>query len=143
MTLVDPYKAYSDEEVGHIKQETHTANLRHMIGEVLEFGDKLVVYLTTSKKAAKKVKDNSFDFVYLDDDHEYEHVKASINYWFPKVKPGGFLAGHDYDRKDVQKAVIEFVAKGKFVELTIPDTIIENKRIPDWVLRKILFSLVV
>lgn len=37
-----------------------------------------------------------FDFVYLDDDHSYEGVKNGIDVWFPLVKKGGIIAGHDY-----------------------------------------------
>jgi len=136
MVLIDRYKSYSDEEVGYIKQETHIANLRHMIGEILEFGDKIVFYPTDSISASKKLPNNYFDFVYLDDDHAYEAVKNGILHWYPKVKSGGFLAGHDYNREQVQRAVSEFVEEGMAIELIIPDTIIENKRIPDWVLQK-------
>lgn len=36
------------------------------------------------------------DFVYLDADHSYEAVKADIAAWWPAVRGGGVLAGHDY-----------------------------------------------
>jgi predicted O-methyltransferase YrrM len=39
----------------------------------------------------------SIDLVFVDADHEYEAVKADIAAWWPKVKHGGVLAGHDYD----------------------------------------------
>ena len=50
----------------------------------------------SSLEASRKFKDNSLDFVFLDASHEYEDVKDDILAWLPKVKPGGFLAGHDY-----------------------------------------------
>lgn len=37
-----------------------------------------------------------FDFVFIDADHRYEAIKADIAAWWPKVKAGGRLAGHDY-----------------------------------------------
>lgn len=37
-----------------------------------------------------------FDWVYLDDDHFYEPVKQGIEQWWPLIKSGGILAGHDY-----------------------------------------------
>jgi hypothetical protein len=54
-------------------------------------------------------EDNSLDFVYIDANHTYEGVKEDIKYWYPKVKPGGLLLGHDYlpndmyndERKDI------------------------------------------
>ena len=40
--------------------------------------------------------DEYFDLVYIDADHTYESVKDDIAAWFPKVKPGGWITGHDY-----------------------------------------------
>lgn len=54
-------------------------------------------------------EDNSLDFVFIDAAHDYESVKKDINAWFPKIKKGGVIAGHDYTWcTDVQKAVNEF-----------------------------------
>ncbi len=50
----------------------------------------------TSLEGAKKFKDNSLDFVFIDASHEYEDVRDDILAWYPKVKPGGIIAGHDY-----------------------------------------------
>lgn len=38
---------------------------------------------------------NIVDFVYLDADHRYEMVKADLELWWPLIKGGGILAGHD------------------------------------------------
>ena len=60
--------------------------------------------------ASKKYENNSLDFVFIDASHEYDYVKKDIEAWFPKVKVGGIIAGHDYRNgwKDVDKAVNEF-----------------------------------
>ncbi len=49
-----------------------------------------------SADAAKRYADESLDFVYIDADHTYEALKEDIAAWFPKVKQGGILGGHDY-----------------------------------------------
>lgn len=51
---------------------------------------------TTSVNATTVVTPTSLDFVYLDADHSYEAVKEDIKAWWPKIKPGGILAGHDW-----------------------------------------------
>lgn len=62
-----------------------------------------------SLEAASQFEDNSIDFVFLDASHEYEDIKADIDAWYPKVKPGGLFAGHDYPAwAGVVKAVDEF-----------------------------------
>lgn len=37
-----------------------------------------------------------FDLVFIDADHHVEHVLADCAAWWPCVKPGGILCGHDY-----------------------------------------------
>ena len=49
-----------------------------------------------SHEAAAEVPDRSLDLVYIDASHEYESVAADIAAWLPKVRRGGWLAGHDY-----------------------------------------------
>lgn len=62
---------------------------------------------TTSLEAAKMFADKSLDFVYIDASHEYQDVKDDINAWLPKVKPGGVIAGDDFNSAQVSKAVFE------------------------------------
>jgi hypothetical protein len=50
-----------------------------------------------SLEAAAQLPDASLDFVFIDGSHDHESVIADIRAWLPKVKPGGVLAGHDYD----------------------------------------------
>lgn len=60
--------------------------------------------------AAKRFPDNYFDFVYIDADHSIEACYADIITWYPKVKNGKFLVGHDYKRGfGVVAAVDRFV----------------------------------
>ena len=49
-----------------------------------------------SPAAAKEFADGWLDFVYVDANHSYPAVAADLHAWWPKVRPGGFLAGHDY-----------------------------------------------
>jgi hypothetical protein len=62
-----------------------------------------------SVQAAKDFKDEFFDYVYIDAAHDYNNVLADLNAWYPKVKYGGMLAGHDWWLEDVRKAVLEFM----------------------------------
>lgn len=49
-----------------------------------------------SVEAAKQVPDGSLDFIYIDANHTREAVTADLIAWTPKVRAGGFCAGHDY-----------------------------------------------
>ena len=57
--------------------------------------------------AASDFEDDSLDFVFIDADHTYEGVKKDIDAWYPKVKKGGLVSGHDIDWPDVKRAVDE------------------------------------
>ena len=81
--------------------------------------------MTKSVEAAKDVPDNSLDFVFIDAAHDYENVRKDIEAWYPKVKSGGIVSGHDYFKghsiQNVQviQAVDDFVTKHNLkLELT-------------------------
>lgn len=47
-----------------------------------------------SHDVAPTVKDR-IDFIFIDADHNYEAIKRDWDDWFPKLRPGGFIALHD------------------------------------------------
>ena len=68
-----------------------------------------------SPTAASRFADGSLDFVFIDGNHLYEAVCSDIAAWWPKLRSGGLLTGHDYAiNRDasgewgVRKAVDEF-----------------------------------
>tara|TARA_Y100000385_G_C12787997_1_gene506407 strand:- start:6 stop:569 length:564 start_codon:yes stop_codon:yes gene_type:complete len=63
-----------------------------------------------SEQYIKEVEDNSLDMVYIDAEHDYQTVERDLKSWDKKVKPGGFICGHDYNPEwpGVVRAVDEF-----------------------------------
>ena len=63
-----------------------------------------------SKDVVDKYEDETIDFIFIDADHEYDGVIQDIKIWYPKVKKGGVIAGHDYTEyfSGVIKAVKEY-----------------------------------
>lgn len=49
------------------------------------------------------------DIVFIDAAHDYENVKLDIQRWWPLVRDGGMLVGHDYNHKwpGVERAVAD------------------------------------
>jgi SAM-dependent methyltransferase len=68
--------------------------------------------------------DSSVDYCFIDAGHMYDEVKADIAAWVPKMKPGGIMAGHDFNQVPVADAVRE----------AFPSKDIEhiNERSPEW-----------
>ncbi len=57
----------------------------------------IVEHVAGSVEAAALVPDESLDFVYLDAGvHSRETTLRDITAWWPKVRRGGFLGGHDW-----------------------------------------------
>lgn len=65
--------------------------------------------MTSLAAASCVIADKSLDLVFIDAAHDYENVHADIEAWYPKVKPRGFICGHDWNHKwpGVQRAVAD------------------------------------
>jgi len=61
-----------------------------------QFNVSLTLHQGKSWKVAGKLGEGSFDFLYIDASHQYKSVKKDLKAYFPKIKPGGILAGHDF-----------------------------------------------
>lgn len=93
--------------------------MQKAINAVLRFQGRYQIKRMTTVDAAKDVEDNSLEFVYIDANHSYEATYADLVAWYPKVKPGCLVAGHDFldsenncgSRFGVVKAVTEFTAE--------------------------------
>ena len=70
-----------------------------------------------SLDAVSMFEDESIDFIFIDASHEYKDVLSDITSWYPKLKPGGLIAGDDYSKcwSGVIRAVDEyFIGKTVF-----------------------------
>ena len=65
--------------------------------------------IESSVQAAQRYANCSLDFVFIDADHSYPAMIQDITAWLPKIKPGGYLAGHDYYWAGVKQAVDELL----------------------------------
>lgn len=71
--------------------------------------NKVNIIKASSSEAVDNFKDGLLDFVYIDADHSYEGCLEDLNLWYPKVRSGGIVCGHDYYIvPKVAKAVDEF-----------------------------------
>lgn len=85
-----------------------------------------------SSEAAALFADKSVDFVFIDANHTYEFVKADVLAWLPKVKPGGIIAGHDYNAPhEVERAVNEIFGE-RVVTVPSDDFDAEHRPFYSW-----------
>jgi len=77
-----------------------------------------------------------FDIVYIDAEHTYEAVKQDIKLWWPLLRVGGILCGHDYwDGEEsgrypgVNQAVDELLGKENIKQLLNCTWLYKKRRI--------------
>eukprot|EP01040_Poterioochromonas_malhamensis_P007258 gene7258-7833_t len=90
-----------------------------------------------ASKAAHLFPDHSIDVVYIDAMHHYTAVVKDILTWYPKVKVGGIVAGHDFHLGlldstilSVRPAVEKFAREKNLVLFTT------KEEMPSWILLK-------
>ena len=86
--------------------------------------DKPVVWhIEASLDAAKKI-DEPLDFVYIDGLHDYKSVTDDIAAWYPLVRKGGVVGGHDFtiQGEDVIDTVTKFAVDANlYLNIDFPD----------------------
>ncbi len=86
-----------------------------------------------SVEVAETFQDESLDWVYLDANHL--RIRSDLEAWIPKVKPGGWVTGHDYCIFDdfimVQPVLDRFVE-----EYGAQLHVVTNEDFPSWAFRK-------
>jgi hypothetical protein len=108
---------------GSYSQAWHDKNFTAATERVKPFGKKAVILRGLSVEMSKLIEDDSLGLVYLDAGHSYEAVRSDLHAWFPKLKKGGVMAGHDYLNADygVFSAVNEFAAANGYSVITMKE----------------------
>lgn len=105
--MIDPwenYPRYPGDDTRGGDQTMHDAGQA-----IKEYRDKTELIRNYSANAVNLIPD--VDFVWIDGDHRYEWVKSDLENYWPKVRVGGVMCGHDYfdgDGVGVKSAVQEF-----------------------------------
>ena len=96
--LVDPWRHFADgyTDIGNVSNAQHEAYMLEAQALLEPHLSRYRMHRQPSLEAVATFADGSLDFVYIDANHEFQAVLDDIHAWFPKVKPGGVLAGHDY-----------------------------------------------
>lgn len=125
MFLIDPYKKYSDYEKEKNVVRFLPSSFKPALIVLKKYIHRIVPLQMTSEDAVDLIP-NDLDMVYIDGNHAYDYVKKDIELYYPKVKAGGIIGGHDIDGnengEDVRRAVFEFADKNNLsVHVNKPD----------------------
>lgn len=102
--LVDPWKLY-DDYIGELKSCNFSQDyfeqkkfdlLYNIVCDKFKNNNVVNIIRKMSTDGAKDIEDNSLDWVYIDGSHLEEYIVQDLYCWYPKVKIGGIICGHDY-----------------------------------------------
>ena len=115
--LVDPWehqKNYKD--AANVNQSIQNNFFEQTKATLRQYDRITEFYRMYSTEAAKKIEKESLDFVYIDARHDYCAMKEDLEAYWPLVKRGGILAGHDY----LSSAVLTIKHVYKILEFFTP-----------------------
>ena len=114
--LVDPYKIYDLDEyednntmASAEQMDIAAAAVSGELARHINHSCDIIAIRKESVATAEDFGDHSIDFVYIDANHKYDYVLQDFESWYPKVKPGGVIGGHDFHRPPVFDAVALFM----------------------------------
>lgn len=109
LTGIDSYPEYQDGDkfITRDMQDKWKKQLGRNINKIKAKGRFELLELD-SLEAAANCPAAFFDFLFLDACHDYKPTINDLVHWFPKVRDGGILCGHDFKWEGVEKAVREF-----------------------------------
>lgn len=69
----------------------------------------VVLYYGDANKLVDKFAENSIDTLFIDGDHTYKGCLSDFVVWYSRVKPGGRIIFHDYNRDKAHIGVTQTV----------------------------------
>ena len=70
--------------------------IKKLYKQNISYFDTITTIENFSFHVENKFANNTIDFLYVDGEHTTEALRLDLDMYENKVKPGGFIAGHDY-----------------------------------------------
>jgi hypothetical protein len=109
LLCVDPWAKYPGNPRGG-PQTQHDAN--YALAQQRLHGFDVEFIRNYSHEAVKALPEGALDFVYIDGNHQENHVSLDLSAWSRRVRSGGIVSGHDFyhfGTAGVVQAVTEYV----------------------------------
>ncbi|MFA5307612.1 MAG: class I SAM-dependent methyltransferase [Candidatus Babeliales bacterium] len=117
--LIDPYLPYVDGDKRNPKLTDPSPFKEEAKNRLMKYANQVILDWRFHKsiEASKDILPH-LDFAYLDGDHTYENVSKELEAFYPLIKSGGVMGGHDINFYGVMKAVGEFAEKYRLHPMT-------------------------
>jgi hypothetical protein len=105
---IDSYETYLDTAHGYsVSKELSTYN-KYVAEQKIqnsEYKNRIKLLIRDSFLVAQETENNSIDVVFLDKNFSEDSIMADIFDWYPKIKVGGILCGHDAYTQEIMSGV--------------------------------------
>jgi beta-1,4-mannosyl-glycoprotein beta-1,4-N-acetylglucosaminyltransferase len=105
---VDTWQGSEEHQAGAISEDPDVVAgslFEQFVKNMSPVAHKYKALRLASLEAATTYEDHSLDLVFLDAAHDFDNVKADILAWWPKIKSGGIISGHDWCHIPIVQAV--------------------------------------
>ena len=95
--LIDVWRPLPVEEYDDVSNNQYHSNAySNVIENIKGYENRAFMLRMNSIDVIELFRDQTLDFIYIDANHTYESAKEDIQLWYPKIKVGGMISGHDY-----------------------------------------------
>ena len=126
---IDPFDSYEDYEYDGFNKiakqmgrnflmENYAKNISNYVGDC-----KVNLINMYSDEAHSQIDNNSIDFCFVDGNHRYDYVLRDLQNYFPKLKPGGIIAGDDYFMRHFRNDHLKTLKEGEYPEKMVYEAV--------------------
>ena len=83
-------------DTANVQDSRHEELYQETLQRLQPWRNVTMVCRNWSSVCAQAFANESMDFVYIDARHDFKGVSEDLRAYWPKVRPGGIFAGHDY-----------------------------------------------
>jgi predicted O-methyltransferase YrrM len=116
------------------REDIMFSKARDLLRSTEEEEKDFIWHIGWSVRVAESIKNEYFDFIYIDANHGYDDAYTDLKAWYPKLKKGGFMAGHDWNIESVQQAVEDYMRENNLKGLKCEND--PNGANEDWYFKK-------
>lgn len=109
---IDTFRGSDEHQAGNFAYEplldTEDGLYNHFLENIDIVKERVNVVRKDSVDASMDFPDNYFDAIFIDAGHSFNDVLSDLIAWYPKLKSGSFMYGHDVNWPTVSSAVEMF-----------------------------------
>lgn len=108
---IDNYPTYVDWNGGDLNEDRQKLIKEYAFEILRPYSEKIEFIYEDSSSFAKRLQDETLDFIFIDGDHSYEGFTRDLKNYYCKVKKGGIISGDDITIPNITKGLNDFFEK--------------------------------